>query len=136
MKILYRSLTVVMVVVSLLVCAAAVGYVMSPRFQMASKNYVVENTNPEFVEWVEVFQNQLGVIVSGNERERLESKLNHYKELELALEEKIFKEVNQTPWSRMIHGNYKEQLKRVKSTKGSVKISLLWVKTKDKLKFW
>jgi len=136
MKILYKTLTVVIVVVSLLVCVAAVGYVMSPRFQTAARNCVVENTNPEFVEWVKVFQNQLGVIVSGNERERLESKLNHYKELELALEEKISVEVNQTPWSRMIHGNYKEQLKRVKSMKGSVKISLIVLKIKDKLRFW
>ena len=129
-------MTVIMVVASLLICAAAVGYVMSPRLQMLAKDCVVENTNPEFVKWVEDFQNQLGLIVVGNERERLESKLNHYEEIELALKEKISVEVNQTPWSRMIHGNYKEQLKKVKSIKGDIKFDLFVAKVKDKLIFW
>jgi len=136
MKMVNKIITVIMVVGALLVGATAVGYVISPRFRMVVKDYVVENTNPEFVKWVEDFQNQLGLIVVGNERERLESKLNHYEEIELALKEKISVEVNQTPYSRMIHGNYKEQLKKVKSIKGDIKFDLFVAKVKDKLIFW
>jgi len=136
MKILYKTLTVVMVVVSLLVCVAAVGYVTSPRFQTAARNCVVENTNPEFVEWVEVFQNQVGLIFVGTERERLESRLNHLRKTELFLEHKLSTEVTQTPWSRLIHGDHEKNLENIKSRVKSTKISLFWVKTKDKLKFW
>ena len=136
MKIFYKTLTIIMVVASLLICVAAVGYVMSPRFQTAVKNCVVENTNPEFVEWVEVFQNQLGVICVGTERERLESRLNHLRKTELFLEHKLSTEVPQTPWSRLIHGDHENNLKKVKSRVKSTKISLLWIKTKDVLKFW
>lgn len=136
MKIIYKTITVIMVVASLLICGAAVRYVILLKPQTVAKDCVAENTNQEFVKWVEDFQNQLGVIVVGTERERLESKLNHYEGMELALKEKISVELNQTPWSRMIHGNYKEQLKKVKSIKGDIKFDLFMVKVKDKLRFW
>jgi len=136
MKTIYRMITVIMVSVAVLVCLAAVGYIASPRFNTAVNGYVKVTASPEFVEWTEEFQNKLGVIVAGTKLERLESKLSHYEEMELALKEKISNEGNQTPWSRMIHGNYKDQLKKTKSIKGDIKFDLFVAKVKDKLIFW
>lgn len=136
MRKLRKIVTFCVLVLFLLTAAAFIGFLVSPKIQNPVSDCLVGKVDPELLCWVEDFQNQFALIVSGTERERLESRLRYLKEREQVLQEMASIQGEQTPWQKLIHGDVGRGLDLVKNQKKSVKLNLLWVKTRDFLKFW
>lgn len=136
MKMLRKIVMFSSLLVAILVMVLSVWFIASHEVRTSVNDILVDKLDPELICWADDFQNQFALIVCGNEREKLESKLKYLEEREFVLQGRISKQKNQTPWQRLIHGDNERGLEMVKTQKRSVKLNLLWVKTKETLKFW